>query len=380
MFKDKIMNALSNLISRPPQHDVIANNVMSPAHSEALVHALYDGILGRPADEGGLQYHVNAILHGASLSKIVANFVSSDEFCKRVIFAPNKETVRLPDLTAMFPNKYVRRTQELSIFEAKSNEDYKLLEDAIVKYRYYDSFDVYGSKIDLDKKITAGIALGLGSTSALELGCFTGSVLSVLADKGVDVCGVDASHLAFVLAHENVRGKLRFGDLLDIQFDQRFDTFIAMDVLEHLNPTRLPLYIDKIDSLLNKNGFIILNSPMFGPDIRFGEAFPVYFAEWTSAGTQEFWRHIHCDARGWPVHGHLIFASPNWWEATFQSGGFVRDPILEEHTQILLKTFFEKLGPGRKSMFILRRPYYSPNYEQLKKKLSEHLIPLVCNL
>jgi 2-polyprenyl-3-methyl-5-hydroxy-6-metoxy-1,4-benzoquinol methylase len=93
--------------------------------------------------------------------------------------------------------------------------------------------------IDLDKRVTAAIARALGAKSCLELGCFSGPVLSLLEQAGIEVKGVDASQLAFVLACPNVRGRVLFGDLLSLNID-KYDVVLAMDILARprLRPAR----------------------------------------------------------------------------------------------------------------------------------------------
>lgn len=122
--------------------------------------------------------------------------------------------------------------------------------------------------------------------------------------------GVDASHLAFVLAYPNIRSRILFGDLLSQEFDRSFDVFLGMDILEHLNPLRMPRYIARIASLIGRDGYAYINSPMFGTDHTFGTPFQQTLAEWRETGDARFWRHMECDEKGWPLHGHLVWASP----------------------------------------------------------------------
>jgi methylase of polypeptide subunit release factors len=116
----------------------------------------------------------------------------------------------LPNLTELYPEKYLYKRSDFTVFKASSDDDFNLLESLIIKHRFYDSNDVYLPQIDLDKRVTAAIVKALGAQSCIEMGCFSGPVLSLLADQGVAVCGVDISHLAFVLAHNNIRGELRY--------------------------------------------------------------------------------------------------------------------------------------------------------------------------
>jgi hypothetical protein len=192
------------------------------------------------------------------------------------------------------------------------------------------------------------------------------------------VCGVDVSHLAFVLAYPNIRDKLRFGDLLDVDFgSERFDALIAMDVVEHLNPLKLPLYLAKIVQLVDSTGFVFINSPMIGTDDVFGTPFPPYVTGWTEAGDDSPWLRMHCDEKGWPLNGHLIWASPKWWEAQFERSGLVRSRRIERCIHSLLQSFFEQNAPARKSFFALTRRDFSPDEEAICARLRNELAPLL---
>jgi hypothetical protein len=181
--------------------------------NDDIIREIYLGIFERSPDIGGFESAITALRKGAPLSDIIRNMVASEEFASRnkTALAPS---IVLPDLTTLYPDKYVRKGPDSAIFNASSDDDFKLMESLIVRNRYYDSFGVWAPKIDLDKRVTAAIVRGLSAQSCFELGCFTGSVLSLLAEQGVDVCGVEVSHLAFLLAHANVHEKIRFGNLL----------------------------------------------------------------------------------------------------------------------------------------------------------------------
>src|SRR5579863_3619130 len=144
-----------------------------------VIKEIYQGILERPADQGGFKAYLQALQGGVSLATLIQRMIASDEFQIRHPIITGRTS--LPDLTENYPQKYVRKEKDFSLFKASSDEDFDLLESLIAKHRFYDSNDVYPPKIDLDKRVTAAIIFGLGARSCVEMGCFTGSVLSLLA-------------------------------------------------------------------------------------------------------------------------------------------------------------------------------------------------------
>ncbi len=255
------------------------------------------------------------------------------------------------------PDKYEVQQSghgEMTVYVARGAADATLMASLIDKYRFYDRFGVWSPAIDLDKKITASIVRGLGARSCFELGCFTGPVMSLLADEGITVQGSEVSHLAFAFAYPNIRESILYGDLLSLDIRQCFDVVLCMDVLEHVDPLRLDAYIDQIASLLNVNGYIYLNSPMWGQDPVFGVFEEPYLDEWLAVADASYWRHWPCDSRGWPIHGHLVWASPGWWTKKFATRGLVRDTLVEEVIHRRLSRFFAN-AVGRRCLFALRR-------------------------
>lgn len=317
--------------------------------------ALYRGVLGRAPEPAGLNGLVQHLEGGAKLDKVVANLLSSSEAASRHLQAALPAHT-LPDLRAQHPEFYRREQTEGGVdllFRARSPADFDMLEQWIFQYRYYDAPGVWGGKIDLDKRTIAALALGLGGQRFLEIGCFTGAVLSVLKSRGADVTGVDASHLAFVLAYPNVRGDMRFGDPLNLEFEHKFDVLMAMDILEHFNPLKLDRYLAKLAGLLERDGYLLLNSPMFGTDDVFGTVFPQYVQAWKDAGDDNCWLDLDCDELGWPKHGHLVWASPRWWEHRCRAHGLVRDRDIERTIHARLGGFFAEHS-SRKCLFVLK--------------------------
>ncbi|MRW93452.1 methyltransferase domain-containing protein [Duganella sp. FT80W] len=321
-----------------------------------VADALYRGILDRAPDQNGLSNLVDQLESGKSIDAAAKDLLSSSEFMSTVL----KQLIpphQLPDLVQLHPERYERETTSdgvpLLLFKADSDADFDFMEHAIAHHRYYDGVGVWGVKIDLDKRITAALVQGMGATSCLELGCFTGAVISQLEEAGVDVVGLDVSHVAFALAYQNIKHRMVFADLLTARFERRFDVVLAMDIIEHLNPVKFDQYISAIAALVSKDGYFYLNSPMFGADDVFGQVFGTYVSQWQAVGEQQLYGRFHCDELGWPLHGHLVWASPVWWEQQFAAHGLVRDRTIERAIHAKLGAFFSDT-PARKSLFVLK--------------------------
>ena len=327
--------------------------------AERVAIALYRGILDREPDLGGLRDKIELLSSGHVLEEVIRTFIGSPEFRSRMLRAATP-SVDLPDLTQMMAKRYRKNAyggDAATIYDARTDQDIERMAALIERHRYYDAFGVWSSLIDLDKEVTAAIVRGLGAKSCFELGCFTGPVLSLLAEAGIEVTGAEVSHTAFTFAYPNVRHSLLYGDLLGLDIDRRFDVILCMDVLEHISPLCLDQYIARLASLLVEDGMLYVNSPMYGYDPAFGTVFSSYIDEWRSAGDGAFWRDWPCDEKGWPQHGHLVWADVNWWSRLFQAHGLVRDHAIEGVIHHRLSHFFDQ-APARRTLFVLRRPNY----------------------
>jgi SAM-dependent methyltransferase len=350
----------------------------SLSHVE-VINAMYAGILQRSPDEGGSKHHLNLLSQGTQLADLMRYMIASEEFkSKNAPASLNK--IILPDLTALYPEKYSSKAGDYSIFSAHSDEEFRFIESMIVRHRYYDAPGIWSPEVNLDKRVTAAIVRSLGAKSCIELGCSGGPVLSLLSDQGVDVCGVEVSHLAFLQAYANIHDKMRYGTLLNLEFDTSYDVFLAMDVFEHLNPLDLNKYVERTKKLVKHDGFVFLNSPMFGTDDVFDTPFNVYLKEWQDAGENDYWLDLHCDAKGWPFHGHLVWASPQWWENLFLQHGLVRDRSIEKVMHDVLGNFFDKVGPARRSFFVLRHHDFMPDLNTICQNIRSVVSPVVANI
>lgn len=316
-----------------------------------IVIAMFQGILGREIGEDDRNHYIRHLNTPEDLSTMLSDLVASHEFKSRC----NDLAVSLPDLTQLYPERYERNPDGNLIFHAKDDSGIQLMDNLIHQHRYYDSFPIWRPEIDTDKRVTAAIVESLGVGSCIELGCFSGSVLSIIKKRGLGVKGVEVSHRAFLLAHPDIYNDIIYGSFPDVPIQGLFGCFLAMDVLEHISPLLIDKYVSRISSLLEPGGFAFINSPMFGKDDVFGSRFLPYVDEWIVAGDSRYWFDMHCDTLGWPMHGHLIWASPVWWERLFAKHGFARNRSVERSLHRLIDTYYDTASPARSSFFVLQR-------------------------
>ena len=273
---------------------------------------------------------------------------------------PTKPGV-LPNLRALNPSAYAElRTIDdqapVPIFRARSLEDFDWLEDMIRSHGYYEHVGVWSLDVDEDKRATAEIISSFTSTRALEIGCASGQVLECLGELGVAGEGVEISALAIGRASKRIRPAIHHADLLDVELTSRYACVFGLDIFEHLNPRKLDRYIARIADLLDDGGLLFCNIPAFAHDRVFGSVFPMYLREWfADAARDENFRALHVDDHGWPLHGHLIWATCDWWERQFTSAGFRRETWVETILHRKYDAFYDVQSPARKSFYVFSK-------------------------
>jgi SAM-dependent methyltransferase len=94
----------------------------------------------------------------------------------------------------------------------------------------------------------------------LEIGCATGSFLSVLRDEGHDVCGIDLSRRFVEEAKARYHLNVCVTDLLDYSFKpDSFDLVALLGTISNLQD--LPKHLQKIKKLLKDDGILYFNFP-----------------------------------------------------------------------------------------------------------------------
>lgn len=326
---------------------------------EAFVREAYRELLGRDADPGGLATQVAALAGGTSRDELRAALADSPEgraHRAHVRGVREDGDPSLPDLTAERPDRYELGVdlhgRTILAFRATGPADFDWLEQRIVETGYYDTDGVWTLEIDLDKRLMAELIAAVRPRSVLELGCSSGAVLAGLAERGVEVTGVDVSEHARAAAPAAVRDRILLGDLLTLDLPGGHDAVVGLDVFEHLNPNRIDAYVRRLADLLADGGWCVANIPVYGEDPVFGNVFLDYLEEPASS---TLFHRVHVDDRGYPLHGHLIWATWDWWVDRFAAAGLHRRPAVEEALHARYRDHWREHTPARQSLFVFRK-------------------------
>jgi len=335
-----------------------------------FLEEIYHQLLGRGVDETGKNHHLNCLNEGHSRLSVILGIVQSEEFVNKII----REKMPLLSVKEERPDRYRLIQdilgQEVWIFQAQEPGDFDWLERKMVENGYYEKPGVWSYLISEDKRIHAEIVSLFKPRTVLDFGCANGPVMKCLHDLGVPSEGVDISRLALAKAFPEVRDNIHLGDLLALDFRKRFDFVLGLDIIEHLNPNKLGLYIAKIDSLMEEGGFLFCNIPAFGNDEIFGMIFEVYLKEWEpDIQGERLFSIVHTDASGYPINGHLIGAGSGWWVGQFERQGLRREIEVEKAIHKKYDEAMTKNNAARKSFFIFSKAAKPQDRDALLTKL-----------
>jgi SAM-dependent methyltransferase len=187
-------------------------------------------------------------------------------------------------------------------------------------------------------------------TESLDVGCAKGFVVEALVELGYDAKGWDVSRWAVEHADEALKGRLSVVDLSRRQWTvgrPHFDLVTAFEVLEHLEPAKVPKVLRRLRKV--SDGYLVATIPSIGTNPSGPDGFP--------AGKVRPERVEHYDRRnaditgpvpfedlardhtGAPAEGHLTIAPYSWWTAQFERAGFVRQPAVEQAMHAVIGRF-----------------------------------------
>ncbi|MDD3284538.1 MAG: class I SAM-dependent methyltransferase [Patescibacteria group bacterium] len=111
----------------------------------------------------------------------------------------------------------------------------------------------------LDKQIKK-ILNNKVSVKILDLGCGTGDYIKTFEKYNIDYTGLDLSDYAIEKLKQKYKSyKFICDDLLKIEGNSKYDLIFMSEVLEHIENENL--FLEKIYTLLNNNGILILSVP-----------------------------------------------------------------------------------------------------------------------
>ena len=296
---------------------------------------------------------------------------ASDEYQNRIA----ARAFVLPDLQGSAPERYEVLTSDdgssVSVFRGEDDAAFDWIEQQIFANGYYEKPGIWSFQIDLDKRVMAEMIAGLEPRSAVEVGCSSGAVLHCLAEAAVDVCGIEISELAGNRAPDTVRDRIILGDIGELEFDRGFDVAFGLDVFEHVHPQKLDAFIAVARRTREPGGILFVNVPAFGDDAVFGEVFPMFLEEWRAdAASGQVFHHLQVDERGYPSHGHLVWATTDWWVTRFEQAGVRRASDVERALHEHYDWYFASCTPARQSFYVFTKDRDAADVRALASRIA----------
>jgi len=114
--------------------------------------------------------------------------------------------------------------------------------------------------------------------NVVDIGCGAGTLCFYIANKEIEVLGVDVSSKAIKTCQESSKSmgldklaKFKVADFPNKSINRKFDLVVFTEVIEHLHDDKLAL--EKIFTMLNKGGIVIITTPSLNaPLYRLGYA------------------------------------------------------------------------------------------------------------
>jgi hypothetical protein len=172
---------------------------------------------------------------------------------------------------------------------------------------------------------------------SLDIGAASGFLVEALLELGYDARGCDISEFAVSQAAPEVRERLVVADLGSWRGRRRvrggpFSLVTALEVLEHLPPSRIPSTLRFLRGLCD--GYLVATIPSIGPNdggpdglvsgkVR-EEVKATYLALESELAGPVPWPDLMRDAEDRPIEGHVCIAPFSWWTQQFEAAGFRR--------------------------------------------------------
>jgi SAM-dependent methyltransferase len=247
-----------------------------------LVTIAYKGLLNREADADGLALHSARLMRDGNIPSFLDAIVRGKEFKKKRIvvgeylaplWSEQIKKVSTEATPEQFELLFERIRGEWTAlgdtephWSVHVSERYKSKTFAEHEEEFYESGH---NSISVIRRLTelAGLEISPEAT-VLELGCGTGRVTHVLADRYARVIAVDVSPGNLRLCQEKMTqlGKTNVDFFLlksprDIQDIPPVDFFFSTIVLQHNPPPVIHYFLDQIFGKIRKSGSVIFQVP-----------------------------------------------------------------------------------------------------------------------
>lgn len=150
---------------------------------------------------------------------------------------------------------------------AESVESVESTDTAATRSAYDDIAELYTELAanqlaanPLDRAMLDAFAEMVGDGAVADVGCGSGRVTAYLADKGIDISGIDLSPRMIALARQNHPGSpFREGSMEALDLEHRsLRGVLAWFSLIHLPPARVPAVIAEFHRVLEPGGHALL--------------------------------------------------------------------------------------------------------------------------
>jgi SAM-dependent methyltransferase len=351
---------------------------LDQASDEEFIRQSYLELLQREPDAGGAAYYAELLAGGAPRAQLIDAWAASDEHVNRVV----AEVYPQEDLRRRHPERYadVPDTDGSSLvpcYRADGDEDFAWIGSKIDEHGYYDRPGIWGYSINADKRVMADLLANFQPRTALDLGCANGTVMKCLFDLGVRSEGIELSAAAARQAFPEIRANIHVGSVTDMPVSRSYDLIFGLDIFEHVSPVDLSKIVDAVYERLEPGGYVFANIPAYGEDEIFGNVFPMYVQGWAeSAERDQPFSLLPTDEAGFPLHGHLIWATTSWWQRQFDAVGFVREPAIERALHARYGEYYRGASPSRLAFYVFAKEPTEAGVESVVARITANTAPL----
>ena len=127
--------------------------------------------------------------------------------------------------------------------------------------KYSDFYDIFNKYRNYNRELRFILEIAKNKKYLLDLGCGTGTHLSMLENLGYKVTGIDNSYNMVLLSKEKVKSNIYQMNILDFKINERFDAIISMhSVFNHLkNYDEFEKALKNALEHLNNKGVMIID-------------------------------------------------------------------------------------------------------------------------